>query len=41
VFPWLTILAAFPVVAAVALLAAWTPARRAVRMQVIEAIGYE
>jgi putative ABC transport system permease protein len=41
VFPWLLVLIAFPVVAAVSLLAAWTPARRALNVQVIEAIGYE
>jgi putative ABC transport system permease protein len=41
VFPWQLVLIAFPVVAAVSLLAAWTPARRALNVQVIEAIGYE
>jgi putative ABC transport system permease protein len=40
-FPWLLIMECLPVVAAVALLAAWLPARRAMQIQVIEAIGYE
>jgi ABC-type antimicrobial peptide transport system permease subunit len=40
-FPWLLVLAALPAVAAVSLLAAWLPALRAMRMSVIEAIGYE
>jgi putative ABC transport system permease protein len=40
-FPWTLILASLPVVTAVALLAAWLPARRAMQVQVIEAIGYE
>jgi putative ABC transport system permease protein len=40
-FPWTLVLCAFPVVMATALLAGWLPARRAMRMQVIEAIGYE
>ena len=41
VFPWLLVLQSLPAVMAVSLLAAWGPARRASRMQVIEAIGYE
>jgi putative ABC transport system permease protein len=41
VFPWELILACLPVVAIVALIAAWIPARRAMQMPVIEAIGYE
>jgi putative ABC transport system permease protein len=40
-FPWELILLTLPVVVMVALLAAWMPARRAVQMQVIEAIGCE
>jgi len=40
-FPWLLVLEALPVVATVSLLAAWFPALRAMRMSVIEAIGYE
>jgi ABC-type antimicrobial peptide transport system permease subunit len=40
-FPWRLILLTLPAVVMVALLAAWMPARRAVQMQVIEAIGYE
>ena len=41
IFPWLLILQILPAVTAVSLLAAWLPARRAARMPVIEAIGYE
>ena len=40
-FPAWLVLIALPIVLAIALLAAWWPARRAVRMSVIEAIGYE
>ncbi len=40
-FPWLLVLCTLPVVAVVSLLAAWLPARRAMQMSVIEAIGYE
>jgi putative ABC transport system permease protein len=40
-FPWILILASLPLVTAVSLLAAWVPARRAMQVQVIEAIGYE
>jgi putative ABC transport system permease protein len=40
-FPWNLILESLPVVTAVSLLAAWIPARRAMQVQVIEAIGYE
>jgi putative ABC transport system permease protein len=40
-FPWALVLLSLPVVTAASLLAAWWPARRAARMQVIEAIGYE
>jgi ABC-type lipoprotein release transport system permease subunit len=35
------VLASLPVVILVSLLAAWLPARRAMQVQVIEAIGYE
>ncbi|MDX2032038.1 MAG: FtsX-like permease family protein [Blastocatellia bacterium] len=40
-FPAKIILIALPVVLVIALLAAWWPARRAVRMSVVVAIGYE
>jgi putative ABC transport system permease protein len=40
-FPWTLVFCAFPAVVAASLLAAWLPARRAMRLQVIEAIGYE
>jgi putative ABC transport system permease protein len=40
-FPVKIILIAAPIVLAIALLAAWWPARRAVNLRVIEAIGYE
>ncbi|MGC1188442.1 MAG: FtsX-like permease family protein [Candidatus Acidiferrales bacterium] len=40
-FPWSLILLTLPVVIAASLVAGWWPARRAVRMQVIEAIGGE
>jgi putative ABC transport system permease protein len=40
-FPWRLVLEAIPAVVAVALLAAWIPARHAMQMVVIEAIGYE
>jgi putative ABC transport system permease protein len=40
-FPMKIILIAAPIVLAIALLAAWWPARRAVNLRVIEAIGYE
>jgi putative ABC transport system permease protein len=40
-FPWTLICCAFPVVVGASLLAAWLPARHAMRVQVIEAIGYE
>lgn len=40
-FPAKIILIALPIVLVIALLAAWWPARRAVRMSVVEAIGYE
>jgi putative ABC transport system permease protein len=40
-FPWELVLGTFPVVVAVSLLAAWIPARHAMQMSVIEAIGYE
>jgi putative ABC transport system permease protein len=40
-FPWSLILVTLPIVVAAALAAGWWPARRAVRMQVIEAIGGE
>jgi putative ABC transport system permease protein len=40
-FPATLILTTLPVVIAIALAAAWWPARRAVRLRVIEAIGYE
>ena len=41
VFPWSVIGLSVPAVIAVALIAAWMPARRAMQTQVIEAIGYE
>jgi putative ABC transport system permease protein len=40
-FPWHLVLEAVPAVVAVSLLAAWIPARHAMQMVVIEAIGYE
>jgi len=40
-FPWAVVLAAFPAVALVALLAAWVPARYAMRTEVAEALGCE
>ena len=40
-FPWTVVAASVPLVMAVSLLAAWVPARRAMQVQVIEAIGYE
>jgi len=40
-FPWALVLSSVPLVAAASLVAAWWPARRAVRMQVTEAIAYE
>jgi putative ABC transport system permease protein len=40
-FPAALILITFPIVVAIALAAAWWPARRAVQLRVIEAIGYE
>ncbi len=40
-FPLNIILIATPIVLVIALAAAWWPARRAVRMSVVEAIGYE
>jgi putative ABC transport system permease protein len=40
-FPWALVLATLPVVVAVSLLAAWIPARHAMQIPVIEAIGYE
>jgi len=40
-FPWVLVLCTLPAVAAVSLLAAWLPARHAMQMSVIEAIGYE
>jgi putative ABC transport system permease protein len=40
-FPWLLVLETFPAVVAVSLLAAWVPARHAMKAPVIEAIGYE
>jgi putative ABC transport system permease protein len=41
VFPWQLILESLPLVTAVSLVAAWLPARRAMQVQVVEAIGYE
>jgi putative ABC transport system permease protein len=41
VFPARIILFASPIVLVIALLSAWWPARRAVNMKVVEAIGYE
>ena len=40
-FPWTLVLEALPAVVVVSLLAAWIPARHAMQMSVIEAIGYE
>jgi len=40
-FPWILVSCTLPVVVAASLMAAWLPARRAMRLQVIEAIGYE
>lgn len=40
-FPWLLVSCTFPVVIIASLIAAWLPARRAMGLQVIEAIGYE
>ena len=40
-FPWVLVLATLPVAVAVSLLAAWIPARHAMQIPVIEAIGYE
>jgi len=40
-FPMKIILISLPIVLAIALLAAWWPARRAVNLRVVEAIGYE
>jgi putative ABC transport system permease protein len=40
-FPLKIILFALPIVLTIALLAAWWPARRAVNLRVVEAIGYE
>ena len=41
VFPWSVIALSLPAVIAVALIAAWMPARRAMQTPVIDAIGYE
>ena len=40
-FPWTLVFCALPAVMAASLLAAWLPARHAMQVQVIEAIGYE
>lgn len=40
-FPYKLVLLAFPAVVAISLAAAWIPARRAMRLEVIKAIGYE
>lgn len=40
-FPWVLVLETLPAVVVVSLLAAWIPARHAMQMPVIEAIGYE
>jgi putative ABC transport system permease protein len=40
-FPWILVLASLPVAMVASLAAGWWPARRAARMPVIEAIGYE
>ncbi len=40
-FPWAMVAISFPAVSAVALVAAWIPARHAMQQEVIEAIGYE
>jgi putative ABC transport system permease protein len=41
VFPWGVVALSLPLVLLVALLTAWLPARRAMRLEVSEAIGYE
>jgi putative ABC transport system permease protein len=40
-YPWAMILLTLPILVAIALAAGWFPARRAVRVAVVEAIGYE
>jgi putative ABC transport system permease protein len=40
-YPWTMIAVTLPIVVAISLVAAWWPARRAVRTRVIEAIAYE
>ncbi|MGD0908613.1 MAG: FtsX-like permease family protein [Candidatus Acidiferrales bacterium] len=40
-FPWILVSCTLPAVVVVSLVAAWLPARRAMQVQVIEAIGYE
>ncbi len=40
-FPLWLVLVTLPIVTVIALMAAWWPARRAVNLGVIEAIGYE
>lgn len=41
IYPWAMVAASIPIVSVVALIAAWIPARRAMRLEVVEAIGYE
>jgi ABC-type antimicrobial peptide transport system permease subunit len=41
VFPWGLIALSLPAVIAVALIAAWMPARHAMQNKIVEAIGYE
>lgn len=40
-YPWAMVVVSLPVVSLVALVAAWIPARRAMNLEVVEAIGYE
>lgn len=40
-YPWALILVTLPILIGISLIAGWCPARRAVRIRVIEAIGYE
>jgi putative ABC transport system permease protein len=40
-FPWSLVLWTLPAVVVTSVLAGWFPARRAMRMQVVEAIGHE
>ena len=40
-YPWTVVAVSIPVVVIVAIISAWLPARRAARLNVVEAIGYE